>query len=180
MIKKIVCIVAVASLLLTASCKKETTETTEVTVEGNTASPEITPIAVDPNAKYATMDFDKREHDFGNIMQGDKVETVFTFTNNGEADLVITDAKGSCGCTVPEYPKTPVKPGEKASMRVSFDSSGKKGQNKKSITIHANTKSGVEKLTITVNIAVDPNKKAEPRKSNNNITKPVINKQELK
>ena len=165
MIRKTLSSIAVVSLLLTASCKKESTEVSTVEASskasGNVVAPESTPRVVDPNAKFASMDFDKTEHDFGNITQGDKVETVFTFTNNGEVDLLIADAKGSCGCTVPDYPKTPVKPGEKATMKVSFNSSGKKGQTNKTVTIHANTKTGVEKLTITANIALDPNKKVE-------------------
>lgn len=168
MIKKTLSIIAVALLLVTASCKKETV----ASVEGTSTS--------DANGKFASMNFDKTEHDFGNIMQGDKVETIFTFTNDGDVDLVITSAKGSCGCTVPEYPKTPIKPGEKASMKVSFNSSGKKGHNKKSVAIQANTKKGVEKLIITADIALDPNKKVQPRKPNNNVIKPVTNKQELK
>jgi len=186
MIKKTLSIIAVASLLLTASCKKES-ETPEIqkvdsssNAAGKITTPEIAPKVVDPNAKYASMDFDKTEHDFGNIMQGDKVETIFAFTNNGEADLVIVSAKGSCGCTVPDYPKTPVKPGEKATMKVSFNSAGKKGHNKKTVTIHANTKSGEEKLTITADIALDPNKKVEPKMSHSRPTKSVINKQAIK
>lgn len=179
MIKQTLSIIAVASLLLTASCKKETSE---VKTDGisNSISSKVAPKAIDPNAKYASMDFDKTEHDFGNITQGDKVETIFTFTNNGEADLVIASAKGSCGCTVPEYPKTPVKPGEKATMKVSFNSNGKKGHNKKTVTIRANTKSGVEKLSITADIALDPNKKVEPKMPSKTPVKPVINKQAIK
>jgi len=146
MIKKTLSIIAVASLLLTASCKKETA----VSEDGTTI--------VDPNGKFASMDFDKTEHDFGTIDEGDKVETVFTFTNNGEADLLITKATGSCGCTVPDYPKEPVKPGEKATMKVSFSSIGKKGMQNKTVTIKANTKSGEEMLTIRANVTPDPNK----------------------
>lgn len=146
MIKKTLSIIAVASLLLTASCKKETAVS-----EDGTA-------IVDPNGKFATMDFDITEHDFGTIDEGDKVETVFTFTNNGDADLLITKATGSCGCTVPEYPKEPVKPGEKATMKVSFSSNGKKGRQNKTVTIKANTKSGEEKLTIKASVTPDPNK----------------------
>lgn len=161
MINKTISIIALTALLA-ISCKKETTEVQNIESISTTAN---SPKAVDPNTKFATMDFDKTEHDFGSIAQGDKVETVFTFTNTGEADLVIESAKGSCGCTVPEYPKVPVKPGEKASMKVSFNSAGKKGLNKKSITIKANTKSGVERLTISADIAVDPNKKVEAKTS---------------
>ena len=152
MIKKTLSIVAVALLLVTASCKKET-----ASADGTST--------VDPNGKFATMDFDKTEHDFGTIDEGDKVETVFTFTNNGEADLFITKATGSCGCTVPDYPKEPVKPGEKATMKVSFSSNGKKGMQNKTVTIKANTKSGEEKLTIRANVTPDPNKVVAEKKA---------------
>ncbi|MDR6967552.1 hypothetical protein J2X31_001563 [Flavobacterium arsenatis] len=148
MINKALSIVAVALLLVTVSCKKETS----VVAEGNS------------DGKFATMSFDKTEHDFGTIDEGDKVETVFTFTNKGEADLLITDAKGSCGCTVPEYPKEPVKPGEKAKIRVSFSSIGKKGMQNKTVTLTANTKSGAEQLTIKASVTPDPNKVVDPKK----------------
>ena len=149
MIKKTYSLVAIAALLFTASCKKETTEVQNAQTISSSKE-EIKP--VDPNAKYATMDFDKTEHDFGNIMQGDKVETVFTFTNNGEADLVITSAKGSCGCTVPEYPKTPIKPGASDKIKVSFNSAGKNGNQQKTVTIATNSATGKETLTIKANI----------------------------
>jgi len=145
MIKKTLSILAVALLLVTASCKKETAVADGTSTENS-------------NGKFASMSFDKTEHDFGTIDEGDKVETVFTFTNNGEADLLITGAKGSCGCTVPDYPKTPVKPGEKGTMKVSFSSIGKKGMQNKTVTISANTKSGTEQLTIKADVIPDPNK----------------------
>lgn len=151
MIKKTVTILALALLFSATSCKKETTANADETS------------IVDPNGKFATMDFDKTEHDFGTIDEGDKVETVFTFTNNGEADLLITKATGSCGCTVPDYPKEPVKPGEKATMKVSFSSNGKKGMQNKTVTIKANTKAGEEKLTIRANVTPDPNKVEEKK-----------------
>jgi len=70
------------------------------------------------------MSFDKGIHDFGVIQEGSRVETVFTFTNTGKSDLIIQDARGSCGCTVPEYPKNlPIAPGATGQIRVSFDSS---------------------------------------------------------
>ncbi|RZK07006.1 MAG: DUF1573 domain-containing protein [Flavobacterium sp.] len=148
MIKKTLSIVAVALLLVTASCKKETNEASNGASDG----------------KFASMSFDKTEHDFGTIDEGDQVETVFTFTNKGEADLLITGAKGSCGCTVPDYPKEPVKPGEKGTMKVSFNSNNKKGMQNKTVTITANTESGTELLTIKANIIPDPNKPEKVKK----------------
>jgi len=146
---------AVLATLAFISCKKEvqgtvtvsepiTTETTETKIEE--------PKAIDPNAKYAKMDFSAVEHDFGTINENDKVETVFTFTNTGDADLVISKAIGSCGCTVPEYPKQPIAVGEKADIKVSFSPKGKKGMQNKTVTLTTNTASGMEQLTIKANI----------------------------
>ena len=71
------------------------------------------------------MTFEKREHDFGTIVNGTPQETVFKFTNTGNAPLIITDAKSSCGCTIPEYPKnTPISPGETGELLVKFNGSG--------------------------------------------------------
>ena len=93
------------------------------------------------------MTFDKTEHDFGTIEQNAPQETVFSFTNTGNAPLIITDAKSTCGCTVPEKPEGPVAPGEKGELLVKFNGSG---QNlvQKTITVTANTEKGQELLRI--------------------------------
>ena len=94
------------------------------------------------------MSFDMSEHDFGQIAQGTPQETIFTFTNTGEAPLIITDAKSSCGCTVPQYPKNvPIAPGESGEMVVKFNGSGQ-NQVTKTITVTANTEKGSELLRI--------------------------------
>lgn len=123
------------------------------TVQTETA---VTPPPAD--GKYPVMTFNKKEHDFGVINEGDKVETIFTFTNTGQADLIIANASGSCGCTVPEFPKEPIKPGKTGKMKVSFDSNGKPGMQQKSVNITANTASGSDVLTIKANVTA----KAKP------------------
>ncbi|WP_246011761.1 DUF1573 domain-containing protein [Flavobacterium piscinae] len=125
---------------------------TENTVKKNT-NPEANQVTPPPaDGKYPAMTFNKKEHDFGVINEGDKVETTFTFTNTGEADLIIANASGSCGCTVPEFPKEPIKPGKTGKMKVSFDSNGKPGMQQKSVNITANTASGKDVLTIKANV----------------------------
>ena len=82
------------------------------------------------------MTFNKTTHDFGTINEGDKVTTEFSFTNTGNSDLIIVDARGSCGCTVPKYPKnTAIKPGQSETITVSFDSNNKPGMQQKSVTL---------------------------------------------
>ncbi|HLP20446.1 MAG TPA: DUF1573 domain-containing protein [Chitinophagales bacterium] len=76
---------------------------------------------------------------FDTIMQDDKVEHTFHLVNTGDKNLLISRAFGSCGCTVPEYPKDPVKPGDTASIHVTFNSAGKKGEQHKNVTIVCNT-----------------------------------------
>ncbi|MGN8069610.1 DUF1573 domain-containing protein [Mucilaginibacter sp. SG564] len=99
-----------------------------------------TPAATTANAATApVMKFEKESHDFGKIKQGDKVSYDFKFTNDGKSPLIITDAVASCGCTTPEWPKTPVKPGESGLIKVVFNSAGKTGLQDKQITITANT-----------------------------------------
>ncbi|MFY8008558.1 MAG: DUF1573 domain-containing protein [Flavobacterium sp.] len=156
-------VVLAALLALTTACKKENVNDKEVLLDSTSVQrPEAvetaTPTAQVPtDGKYPAMTFQKEEHDFGTIKQGDKVSTDFQFKNTGEADLIITSARGSCGCTVPDYPKTPIKPGETGNIKVSFDSKGKQGKTSKTVTILCNTQEGNKILKINVNIEV-PNK----------------------
>ena len=91
------------------------------------------------DGKYPAMKFEEAEYDFGQIKDGEVVAHVFEFKNTGEAPLLITDARASCGCTVPEYPKEPIAPGESGRITVKFDSKGKVGMQRKTVTIVANT-----------------------------------------
>jgi uncharacterized cupredoxin-like copper-binding protein len=95
-----------------------------------------------------SISFDKMEHDFGKIKQGKKVKTIFKFTNSGKENLIIQNAYGSCGCTVPSYPKEPLAPGKTAEMVVEFDSNGKEGEQNKTVTVEANTEPRQTVLTI--------------------------------
>ncbi|MCP4975786.1 MAG: DUF1573 domain-containing protein [Maribacter sp.] len=102
----------------------------------------------DESAKQVpVMEFEKSEHDFGTIEQGTPQETIFIFTNTGNAPLVITNATSSCGCTVPNPPKEPIAPGEKGELVVKFNGSGQ-NQVTKTITVVANTAKGSELLRI--------------------------------
>lgn len=97
---------------------------------------------------FPIMEFTEVEHDFGTINEGDIAEHTFMFKNTGKTPLVISNAKGSCGCTVPEWPKEPVAPGSTAELLVKFNSKGKPNQQQKTVTITANTETGKEKIKI--------------------------------
>ena len=87
----------------------------------------------------AKMTFDDTRYDFGTIKEGQIVNHVYKFTNTGKVPLVINDARSTCGCTVPKWPKNPIDPGESGKISVRFDSKGKKDRQAKPITITANT-----------------------------------------
>lgn len=83
--------------------------------------------------------FEETEHDFGNLIQGEKVTYGFTFINSGASDLLINRVTSTCGCTVSNYPRVPIKSREKGTIEVTFNSRGKKGHQNKAITVMANT-----------------------------------------
>ena len=87
----------------------------------------------------AEISFEAQAFDFGTVTEGEIVTNVFTFTNTGTEPLIIVDAKGSCGCTVPARPVAPIAPGETASITVQFNTRNKKGVRNQKVTITANT-----------------------------------------
>jgi len=114
--------------------------------------------------QFPIMSFERSEHDFGTITQGAAQETVFKFTNTGNAPLIITDAKSSCGCTVPEYPKnTPIAPGETGELLVKFNGLGQ-NQVTKTVTVIVNTEKGTELLRIKAFVNPKDTAKAGPVK----------------
>ncbi len=149
--KNLILSLLVLSTFTFTSCKKDAADKVKA---------ENVEVAAERDSKevvYPTLDFDKTTHDFGTIDEGDVVEHTFSFTNNGDAPLVITSAKGSCGCTVPNWTKEPVAPGESGEMVVKFNSRGKRNQQNKSVRVTANTESGKETLQIKVFVTPSAN-----------------------
>jgi hypothetical protein len=85
----------------------------------------------------AKIEFSKETHDYGNIKYDGEPYCSFEFKNTGDQPLIISNAKGSCGCTVPEWPKEPIAPGAKGSIRVKYDTK-RPGPINKSVTINSN------------------------------------------
>ena len=107
-----------------------------------------------PAGKAPVMKFDVEEHDFGKISQGEKVSYAFKFKNIGGSDLIISEAHGSCGCTVPVYPHKPVAPGQEDVINVEFNSEGKHGVQEKTVTLTTNCTPNTKVITIHANVLV--------------------------
>ncbi|MCA0428919.1 MAG: DUF1573 domain-containing protein [Bacteroidetes bacterium] len=137
------------SLIVLASCtSKDDKEITTNMIE-NSASANGKIDIDKPEIK-----FDEEIFDFGKISQGEKVSHAFYFKNTGNKSLVITSASGSCGCTVPEWPKEPVLPGQNAKVNVIFNSEGKSGYQEKTITIVTNCEPATRIIKIKTEIIV--------------------------
>ena len=90
-------------------------------------------------AELPVMEFRETVHDFGTVIEGERVTYSFKFTNTGGSDLLVSAVSASCGCTATNYTKDPVKPGEDGVVTVTFDSRRRKGYQNKSVTVSANT-----------------------------------------
>lgn len=98
-----------------------------------------------------TISFERTVHNFGHIPSGPTYKTSFKFTNTGKEDLIVSNAKASCGCTVPTYSAEPIKPGQTGSIDVEFDSKGRAGEQLKEIVVTTNTEPSENVLTIKSN-----------------------------
>jgi len=106
------------------------------------------------DADLPEIKFEEEEFDFGKITQGEIVSHAFTFKNTGNQNLVISGASGSCGCTVPQWPKEPIKAGETNKINVVFNSEGKSGIQDKTITIVTNCEPATRVIRIKTEIIV--------------------------
>lgn len=82
-----------------------------------------------------SVDFLEESHNFGEVAEGDTVQHVFKFKNTGANALRIASVKESCGCTIPSYSKTDIQPGEEGEINVAFNSKGKRGIQKKTVSV---------------------------------------------
>jgi len=127
-------------------CKKNNNISSDIV--NNPASLENNKVS----ASNAIIKFETTEHDFGDIMEGEKVSYSFKFNNVGKNDLVITSVSTTCGCTVTDFPKDPLKPGESGTIEVTFNSSGRSGKQVKVITVATNANPSMSQLTIKANV----------------------------
>jgi Protein of unknown function (DUF1573) len=139
-------------------------------VFAQTPSNSVAPAAL--HITDAEMTFEKEVHDFGNVEFAGNGTYEFKFKNTGTEPLIITDAKGSCGCTIPTYPKNiPIKPGETQIIKVTYDTK-RVGNFTKTVTINSNSKRHVDVLTIRGNVQAEVTEEVFPigKKSDNGAT----------
>jgi len=106
------------------------------------------------NDQLPVIEFENDFHDFGKVIQGELVTYGFKFKNTGKSDLIITRVSTSCGCTATEYPQKPVSPGDEGVIKITFNSKGRIGIQRKTATVMANTQPNKTTLTIKAMIFV--------------------------
>ena len=132
--------------------------------ESDKASPAPAQAAPVDNKNASEMTFEVLEYNFGTIKQGESVTREFSFSNTGKEDLIISNAQGSCGCTVPIWPKEPLKKGAKNVIKVTFNSAGKMGMQDKTVTITSNAKNSPQVLHLKGTVE-QPTPVADPGKA---------------
>lgn len=150
-------VLTLVTMVAFTSCKEKATDDANASPTADSTAMTATPVA-DPSAAMTdpaaaatpvptgpltNIKFDQDTYDWGKVMDGDKVTHVFKFKNTGSEPLIISNAKGSCGCTVPEWPKDAIAPGKSGEIKVVFDSKGKGAvggkEDSKRVTVTANT-----------------------------------------
>ncbi len=126
------------------SCKQKNTKDIPGSIVHN-------PVSADGKIdkdQLPVIQFKDTIHDFGTVIQGEKVSFDFRFTNTGKTELLIAKVSASCGCTGTKYPSKPVKPGEESYITITFDSEGRQGYQYKSAHVITNTQPNMTKLMI--------------------------------
>lgn len=156
-------VLALVTVFAFTSCKEKAADdanaavTTEAAAATDpaamtTADPAAAAVPAVPVGPLTTLAFEEETYDWGKVMDGDKVTHVYKFKNTGKEPLIISNAKGSCGCTVPDWPKEAIAPGKSGEIKVVFDSKGKGAvggkDDSKRVTITANTDPTETYLTI--------------------------------
>jgi len=140
--RKIIILSLVILALITSNC-------------GSGTGKNSTRSSSDTSAGTSEIVFREYQHDFGKVAEGEKVSFTFTFDNKGTADIVLSSATTTCGCTVPKYDKKPIPPGANGNLEVVFDTSGRNGMQTKIITVKSNALTPVVLLKITAEVVTD-------------------------
>lgn len=149
-------IIVLSAFLLAGLCSYAQQDKKPDTHEGHDHNANvIIPPAEAKTDTGAVIKFDQTDHDFGKIKEGTLAAYSFVFYNKGTTPLVLSNVQASCGCTTPEWPRSPIKPGEKATIKAVFNSYGRPGDFHKFVTVKSNGGADVTltiKGTVVVNV----------------------------
>lgn len=123
--------------------------------------------ATEQNPNAPKIEFEQKVIDYGTIEKGADGKRVFSFTNTGKEPLIITNAKGSCGCTVPSWPREPIAPGATAEIKVKYDTN-RPGPFQKSVTVNSNASNGTQLLRIKGKVIKEKPVKTTPENEKKN------------
>ncbi len=137
----------------TAAVKAQEKKSEHAPVSGQ-AIPQATTQQPDPSA--GKFKFEEETHDFGEVMEGPTAECDFEFRNVGKSPIIITEAHGSCGCTVPKWPQEPILPKRKGVIHVTYNTAGRVGPISKDVFITSNAQQNPMKLHITGTVKAKP------------------------
>lgn len=159
MIKNTRTILLIIAFTTFISCKKSDENATKIDANNMIVPSEILEVNRVTEANnikkiqnYPILEFLEKEFDFGTITDGDIVEHTYKLVNAGKSDLLIIDAKATCGCTVPDWTKTPIKPGETGQIKIVFNSGGKTGKQQKYINLVTNTEAANESISFKAQV----------------------------
>lgn len=140
-------------MLFACNSSNETTVSSDLINNPITASGNNSDTTLLPKFRW-----NEQVHDFGVVIQGEKVAYTYNFTNVGKSNLIISSVHASCGCTVPKYDTDPIAPGKTGKIEVVFDSSDRNGMQNKTLTVLANTQPNTVELHFSAEV-VEPEKK---------------------
>jgi hypothetical protein len=155
--RKVSLAILLVAAITVSGCQNKSEKTNSISTDLITNPVSANSIAVSGN--LPVLEFDQVKHDFGIVVQSEKITYKFSCKNTGGSDAIISDVTSSCGCTVTSWTKAPIKPGEKGEVEVIFNSTGKpSGYMSKTVKVLANTQPNVIELEVTAEIYV-PDKK---------------------
>ncbi len=145
-------LVYILSLFFLWSCRSSNNEVSSDLIQN--------PLSAEGTADTSYLprfEWKSQVHDFGVIIQGERVSHTFVFKNVGRSNLIISSVVASCGCTVSKYDAQPIAPGKEGKIEVIFDSSGRSGIQNKTVTVLANTQPNRVELHITAEVVTSTN-----------------------
>ncbi len=137
------CIPGLLLVLLLSCGRQNGSETTDSSIEES---------VTEGSQEQSVIKFDALVHDFGTIIEGERVVCYFEYSNVGGADLLITAVEASCGCTTSDWKREPLVQGETGSMKIIFDASGRSGEQRKLVTVRSNASNSELRLTIKAKV----------------------------